>query len=217
MRGLWIKDLILIFKQKKLLLGFILIAALNGYVNDSSTFIFLFMNFFFISITTSTVFYDQQNHGYEFLFSLPITKKAYVLEKQLLNLLFSVASLLLSFALAFVINVYKGETLNFLTLLQLGVASLLFANLYSAVTIPLYIRFGSEHGRTVLIALVGIFVVLGFIFEKTGLTTAIAASQWFISLLNLAILPFLGLVLLVIALLVGISTIFSEKLLNQVI
>ena len=86
MKGLWVKDLLLLQKQLKTFLIFMVIAAFNAYTIKSVPVIFIFMTFFFVTTAASTIFYDQENHGFLYLFTLPTRKKDYVIQKQLLIL-----------------------------------------------------------------------------------------------------------------------------------
>ena len=96
MKGLWVKDLLLLQKQLKTFLIFMVIAAFNAYTIKSVPVIFIFMTFFFVTTAASTIFYDQENHGFLYLFTLPTRKKDYVIQKQLLILASSLVAVGLS-------------------------------------------------------------------------------------------------------------------------
>lgn len=96
MKGLWVKDLLMLKKQWKLFALFMLITVFNGYVNQSVDFVFLLMSFFFVTIATTTILYDQENQGYIYLFALPIKKMKYVIQKELLIIVLIVTSIIMS-------------------------------------------------------------------------------------------------------------------------
>ena len=99
MKGLWVKDLLLLQKQLKTFLIFMVIAAFNAYTIKSVPVIFIFMTFFFVTTAASTIFYDQENHGFLYLFTLPTRKKDYVIQKQLLILASSLVAVVASLVL----------------------------------------------------------------------------------------------------------------------
>ena len=109
MRGLWIKDLLLLQKQRKTFLIFMVIAAFNAYTIKSVPVIFIFMTFFFVTTAASTIFYDQENHGFLYLFTLPTRKKDYVIQKQLLILASSLVAGVLSLVLIFLMMQFDPE------------------------------------------------------------------------------------------------------------
>ena len=124
MRGLWVKDLLLLQKQLKTLLMFMLIAAFNAYTIKSVPVVFIMMAFFFVTTTSSTIFYDQENHGFLYLFTLPIRKKDYVIQKQLLVLVSALVATLLSVGLILLLMPFVPE-------LQTSAQDLLYNALYS--------------------------------------------------------------------------------------
>jgi hypothetical protein len=109
MRGLWVKDLLLLQKQLKTFLMFMVIAAFNAYTIKSVPVIFIFMTFFFVTTAASTIFYDQENHGFLYLFTLPTRKKDYVIQKQLLILASSLVAVVLSLVLIFLMMQFDPE------------------------------------------------------------------------------------------------------------
>ena len=109
MKGLWVKDLLLLQKQLKTFLMFVLIAAFNAYTIKSVPVIFIMMAFFFVTTSASTIFYDQENHGFLYLFTLPTRKKDYVIQKLLLVLVSSLVAVGLSFVLIFLMMQFDPD------------------------------------------------------------------------------------------------------------
>ena len=83
----------------------------------------LFMAFFFVTTAASTIFYDQENHGFLYLFTLPTRKKDYVIQKQLLILASSLVAVGLSLVLIFLMMQFDPE-------LQASAEELLYTALY---------------------------------------------------------------------------------------
>ena len=82
MAGLLEKDIRLIMQRKQMLLLFVVIAVVLGFSQDG-TFILGYLSFCAAIVMVSTISYDELDHGYEFLMTLPITAKIYVKEKYL--------------------------------------------------------------------------------------------------------------------------------------
>lgn len=220
MKGLWVKDLLILASQWKLLIGFILIAGLNGVINGDGNyiFVFFFMVFFFMSLATTLIAYEQQNNGYDYLFTLPIKRSTYVWEKQLIMVALAVFASALSIVVMFILSFLESSIVFSLTdLLYLAFGATLFGCVYGALAMPLIIRFGSENGRIVMFGMVALFIVAGVLVEKTNLFSGILQSNWFQQISQLAILPFAGLILLLIAVVVLISAFASQRSLKSVL
>jgi len=169
MRGLWVKDLLLLQKQLKTFMMFMVIAAFNAYTIKSVPVIFIFMTFFFVTTAASTIFYDQENHGFLYLFTLPTRKKDYVIQKQLLILASSLVAAGLSIVLIFLMMQFDPELqASAQDLLYTALSSFFFGCLYGAIITPLYLRYGTDKARMLLFAILGVFALIGILIQKTG-------------------------------------------------
>ena len=83
MKGLLIKDFKLLKVQKNSFLLILCIAiGMEIFTNStSSSFIIGYLSFVATLFTLSSISYDEFDNGNAFLFSLPITRKSYVIEK----------------------------------------------------------------------------------------------------------------------------------------
>lgn len=220
MKGLWVKDLLILASQWKLLIGFILIAGLNGVISGggSNIFVFFFMVFFFMSLATTLIAYEQQNNGYDYLFTLPIKRSTYIWEKQLIMVALAVFASVISIIVVFILSFLEVSIIfNLTNLLYLAFGATLFGCFYGALAMPLIIRFGSENGRIVMFGMVALFIVGGVLVEKTNLFSGILQSGWFQRITQLTILPFAGLILILMALIILISAFASQRSLKSVL
>ena len=216
MKGLWVKDLLLLQKQLKTFLVFMVIAAFNAYTIKSVPVIFIFMTFFFVTTAASTIFYDQENHGFLYLFTLPTRKKDYVIQKQLLILASSLVAVGLSLVLIFLMMQFDRE-------LQVGVQELLytalsgffFGCLYGAIITPLYLRYGTEKARMLLFAIMGVFALVGILIQKTGLLDAIMNSSFIASVEAFNSLQITGLILALTGAVMVLSTFVSRRFIDK--
>lgn len=81
MTGLLIKDLKLLKVQRNFFLMFVAIAVWMQTFMDGVSFIIGYMTFCGSMAVLNTISYDEYDNGNAFLFSLPISRKGYVLEK----------------------------------------------------------------------------------------------------------------------------------------
>ena len=87
MKGLLIKDFKLMMMQKNFFLSIIAIAVVLTVFVKNPSFIIGYLTFIGSVFTLSTISYDEFDNGNAFLFSLPITRKLYALEKYVFGFL----------------------------------------------------------------------------------------------------------------------------------
>ncbi len=170
MKGLLVKDFKLMLAQKNYYLILVLLAACAAYFSANVAMIFTFLCVVVPMFTLSSVSYDQFDNGFPFLFSLPITRKGYVLEKYTFTLILEGISLLL----AAVLSVGTGAMLDggadmASALSELVVMIPLMGCLVLtilSVIIPVHLKYGAEKGRVVLIILVGGLVALAYLVSR---------------------------------------------------
>ena len=87
MTGLLIKDLKLMMMQRNALLMVGVIAVMVVMGGTDPSFVITYLTFIGVMYTMNTLSYDGADNGNAFLFSLPITRKGYVVEKYVFGLL----------------------------------------------------------------------------------------------------------------------------------
>ena len=216
MKGLWVKDLLLLQKQLKTLFMFMLIAAFNAYTIKSVPLVFIMMAFFFVTTTSSTIFYDQENHGFLYLLTLPTRKKDYVIQKQLLILASSLVAAGLSIVLIFLMMQFDPELqASAQSLLYTALSAFFFGCLYGAVITPLYLRYGTEKARMLLFAILGVFALVGILIQKTGVLGGILESGIVASVESFNALQITGLVLVLVSGVMVLSTLVSQRFIEK--
>lgn len=162
MKGLLIKDIKLLANMRSSLVFILLIAVgMAAYMSDAS-FIVMYLGLIGTSFTSSTVSYDEYDNGYGFLFSLPVTRRDYAVEKYCFGLLMGgggwLAGTVLSVASA-VVKEGAAPLDAFMISLMLFPAVMIMLS----VLLPLHMKFGAEKSRIVMIgaagALFGLFAV----------------------------------------------------------
>ena len=216
MRGLWVKDLLLLQKQLKTLLMFMLISAFNAYTIKSVPVIFIMMAFFFVTTTSSTIFYDQENHGFLYLFTLPIRKKDYVIQKQLLVLMSALVATLLSVGLILLLMPFVPELqTSAQDLLYNALYSFFYGCFYGAIITPLYLRYGTEKARVLIFAIMGILAMGIILLQKTGVLDNLESSEFIDSVAAFNPLQITSLILALSIAMLGVSTIVSRRFIEK--
>lgn len=101
MKGLLIKDFKLMKGQKNFFLAIVSIALAMITLSPGTSFAIGFLGFVGSLFSLSSISYDEFDNGNAFLFSLPITRKEYVLEKYTFGVLCGIASLFLGTLISF--------------------------------------------------------------------------------------------------------------------
>lgn len=179
MTGLLIKDFKLLKNQRIYFIVIIAIAVGMALFMENVSFIIWYVTFVGSIFTLSTISYDEFDNGNAFLFSLPITRKNYIMEKYEFGFIIGVSSWLIAAAVTviscLVRNSYVGQDIIFIALMALPGAIILLA-----VMLPFQFKFGGERGRIALIGAVGLVYIIMFVSVKA------------VELFNVDLTPVLG-------------------------
>lgn len=158
MKGLLQKDFRLMVKQSKFFSTIAFITVIFASVVEDTSFIISYLTFIGFMFTLSTISYDEFDNGNAFLFSLPITRRGYVLEKYGFGLLMGGSCWMFATVIALVSGQVRGTNSIYDTL---GVAFVIIPVmlLLLAMIIPFQLKFGGEKGRIAAIAMVGIVFI----------------------------------------------------------
>ena len=161
MAGLFEKDFRLLMQRKQILMLFFIIAIILGF-SQESTFILGYLPFCTVLVTVSTISYDELDHGYEFLMTLPITTKNYVTEKYLFCISGAGISWLIAIFLYFMSNIIHGNTHSFFAEFSVIFAYLPIALTMLSILIPFQLKYGVEKSRIILVTLAGAILAAGY-------------------------------------------------------
>lgn len=186
MKGLLIKDFKLMKGQKNFFILVIMIALFLAIFTENTSFLIGYLTFISASFTLSSISYDEFDNGNAFLFSLPITRKSYVLEKYSFSLILGGGSWLFASVMAISTEWLKQGSFSFdIVMSSIMVLPLMFLML--AVMLPLIFKFGGEKGRAALVGMVGLLVVIFFFLKSlfkiikidlTVITNAFSTLSW---------------------------------------
>ena len=170
---------------------------------------------FVISLfTLPTISYDEFDNGNAFLFSLPITRKDYVLEKYIFGLISGIMFLLLGTVISLVvIGITKTGSFNeiFLTAGSLFPTILLILS----IMLPFILKFGGEKGRIAIIGVMGFIFVIGLLLIKTTEYLGIDLYVLINKLPKFEPLVYIILFLLLSVVILGISYLISLTILKK--
>lgn len=215
MKGLYVKDLHILAKQKLFFLATIFLTVMNAYNLQTLVLVPLFMIFFVLSIIFTTITLDEMNHGFTFLFTMPISRKKYVIEKYFLCYIGTIAAILLSILILMIMNTMQGRTIDLKSLLLVLASVFTAGSFYISLILPFYFKFGEGKSRMIIMVVMAIiffFVFLGKgLFERLGID--IVAILLHISKTPLWILFTGGTIAAIIS--CGISYAFSLRFIDK--
>ena len=166
MRGLLEKDIRLLMHSKQTFVCFVALAVVLG-VEQKSTFMLGYLTFFISAILVSTLSYDEMEHGFAFLFTLPINRKIYVREKYV----FCMGGAVIVWSLTMMLYVIILHTPAVISEEVLkGLAFLPIVIFFLSLLIPMQLKFGVEKSRLVMIGVsVFVGVMIYYLAEKSGM------------------------------------------------
>lgn len=164
MKGLIIKDFKLLMMQKSFFITLVFVAVFFSITTDS-VFVIGFLTMICSMFVLSTISYDEFDNGNAFLFSLPITRKGYVIEKYIFGIMIGVISLVLSTIIACILTLFLNGTItNDLFLVSLFYIPIVLV--LQSLMLPLQIKFGSEKSRIAIFIVVAIIFIIGYGFNE---------------------------------------------------
>ena len=159
MRGLIEKDLRLTLHRKQTLLVFLIMAVIMSFSMEGS-FIVGYMTMLAAIIAVSTISYDEYDNGFEFLMTLPFSRKTYVKEKYLFGLMAVAAAWCVSVLLFIAGNAVRHVPFDAASELPMLLADIPVLYLAAVIMIPLQLKYGAEKSRIALFVIFGAIAVL---------------------------------------------------------
>lgn len=172
MKGLLIKDLRLMKNMGNSLAIILLVAVGMSFYSSDMSFIVVYMAIIGTTFTSSTISYDEFDNGNSFLFSLPVSRKDYVLEKYLFAILMCGGGWLLGGVISIAAGVVRGG-LGPVEGMMTALVLLPVAMCLNVLLVPLRLKFEAEKSRIAQIVVMGgIFLVViagAKIVERLGI------------------------------------------------
>ena len=202
MSGLFEKDLRILMQRKMSLLLMFVVALVVG-LSTSTNFILGYAPMLGMLMAIGTISYDEMEHGFTFLFTLPINYKTYVREKYTFVGFAALISLGISYVMCPIVNYMKGASTAVLEMLGVGILCTLVLFVFFLILIPLELKYGAEKSRIITLCIGG---VIGAIVMIAGQQVDNEKINPFLEWLKNCSFPELFLPVLVLtALVAGIS------------
>ena len=164
MKGLLVKDFRLLLQQKMVLIVLVVIAFLLN-MNGSGSFAMGYLSFVGTFLVLNTISYDEYDNGYAFLFTLPIERKTYAIEKYVFGIIVALTSWLIGTGIS-VLQSLTGDGMPMEEILKTCPIYIPICMLFLAIMIPFPLIFGRDKGMIVMYVVLGIVVLAGYFGEK---------------------------------------------------
>lgn len=165
MKGLLIKDFRLFWQQKLFFVVLIFLAVFLGTNTSDPLFVMAYLPFCACFFAWSTINYDEFDNGFEFLFTLPFTRKTYAIEKYVFGIGMSTVFWTIGTVIMFVEGgVRAGEELQQFWLSAVVILAVVILML--DLILPLHLKFGAEKGRLVMFVAIGVIFAAVYFGEK---------------------------------------------------
>lgn len=168
MKGLWIKDLKLMMVQKKSLFVILLVAVGILLFSEDETFPIGYISFLISISAVSTISYDEFDNGNAFLFTLPVSRKDYTLEKYLFSIIVGILAVICAVLLITIVTMQKGTFgIRLEDILITAAINIPILFLFEAIILPFKLKYEAEKGRIAMIAAIGAIVVILIFLQRT--------------------------------------------------
>lgn len=165
MKGLLIKDLRILLRQKTTFLIIVLLGIFLGTNGGDMSFAMGYMMMVSNTLVITTIAYDYHEKGMSFLLTLPVSKKAYVTEKYLLSVFIGVVTSSIGMLLN-VLGGLWGAQVAWKEFWVIAAVCMAAAMLMLALYVPVYIKCGPEKSRVAILIVVGVFLAGGYLAVK---------------------------------------------------
>lgn len=211
MKGLFIKDLMILKSRKQIFFVVAFLAVMYAMLGMHA-FAMQFLGLLGASSVVSTLSYDFMDNGGTFLFALPFTRRQYLAEKYLISIGGGVVGLLVGL-LVVGFGVLTGTSIDngeFFAYVAVGV---LVAVVMVCFMIPLEIKFGAEQSRTAMFAVIAGIFIAAVVITKILPEAIVARIVVFLMHLSQAqiIAGLIGLCVVLVAISVFLSNLFIKK------
>lgn len=213
MKGLLIKDMRILLRQKMTLLIIVLLGIFMSMNGGNSSFALGYIMVVSATLVVTTISYDYFEKGMSFILTLPVSRKTYVLEKYLLAVFVELVAAGLSVLIQLAGTLF-GAPADWNVFLATGVGCLVAAMIIVAIYIPVYMKCGPEKSRVAIFIVIGAIAAVSYLVAKVkpiqdaGMALIEALSKMTAAQL---IAIGVGIFMLIIAASVGISIRIMKK------
>lgn len=175
MRGLLVKDLRQILQQKKFLVIMLLLAFFLN-MNTDGSFVFGYLTFVGAFLVLNTLSYDEYDNTLPFIFTLPVERKTYAIEKYVFGLLVCGTGWLVGLVVALVQSLFTTGVSVREILIVCPIFIPLFMLMLS-VMIPFPLIFGREKGTIVMMVVMSACIAIVYLCDRFLGTRGMSLGQ----------------------------------------
>ena len=167
MKGLLIKDSLLLRRNNRSLLTLILVCVVMGFsLGENVPFILCYTATVFGVLALGTISYDEFDNGYPFLMSLPVERKTYAKEKFVFCILAEIIGLAVGLLVCVLFSTVRGGTIDMKEALMMIIVALPVLIMAMSVLIFIQLKYGSEKGRLMMFVIYGVILAVGALIAK---------------------------------------------------
>ena len=210
MKTLLVKDYRILMTQKKSLLILLIVGVVMMISNLEIDFLTGYMMMMAMVLSLGTVNYDELDNGMAFIMTLPANRKTYAVEKYVLTLINIVACAVMMLVIYFITKGFINWQFGTGDMVSVTAGWICGIMIAASVMIPLYLKFGAEKRRVVMMLLWGVVAVIAIggqkLAEVMAGTEAMNAINGFFT--KISTLP-VGVVVLAVIAVVAMAVILS--------
>lgn len=166
MKGLLIKDVKLMKNQMMFFVAIIFMSIAFSAMWKNPFFSMGYATVLVSMFTISTISYDDYENGMAYLFTLPVSRRDYVMGKYLFGILSTLLALVAAAAISFGIGALQKVGFGMDEFVSVAAMSLVLASFMLTFSLPVQLKFGAERSRVALILIIGIAALIGFLTLK---------------------------------------------------
>lgn len=166
MKTLLVKDYRILMTQKKSLFILLIVGVVMVISTFEIDFLTGYMMMMAMVLSLGTVNYDELDNGMAFIMTLPANRKTYAIEKYVLTMVNIVACAAIMLIIYFITKGFINWQFSAGGMISVTVGWICGIMIAASVMIPLYLKFGAEKRRVIMMILWGIVAVIAIGGQK---------------------------------------------------
>lgn len=155
MKGLLIKDFKLLKGQKQFYGAIALMMVIFLTINTNFSFVISYITLMTGVLTLSTISYDEYENGMGYLFTLPVSRREYVLEKYLFSIVTTVPVIIGVSGLVFAVSGIRHIEFTKEEYMASVAAGIVISTVMLSIMIPAQLKFGADKSRVAMMIVFG--------------------------------------------------------------
>lgn len=160
MKTLLVKDYRILMTQKKSFFILLLVGVIMVISTFEIDFLTGYMMMMAMILSLGTVNYDELDNGMAFIMTLPANRKTYAIEKYVFTMINIVACAVVMLMIYFITKGFVNWQFGAGDMVSVTAGWICGIMIAASVMIPLYLKFGAEKRRVVMMLLWGIVAVI---------------------------------------------------------